>query len=85
MAVDPNIQLIEAEYPHIAKALKLLWGYPEASKYIVKLIDDCRTGDRQGFSPEIMTALLNIQEAHQQLVKDDDSPSTWGDGREFFR
>jgi hypothetical protein len=85
MQADPHIQLIEAEYPHIAKALKLLWGYPEANKYIVKLIDDCRTGQRQGFSPAILNALLTVQEAHQKLVKDDYQPSTWGDGREFFR
>ena len=85
MQTDRNIQLIEAEYPHIAKALKLLWGYPEASKYIVKLIDDCRTGERKGFSPEVLTALLDIQETHQKLVKDDAQPSAWGDGREFFR
>lgn len=80
-----NIQLIEAEYPHIAKSLKLLWGYPEASQYIVKLIDDARTGNRKGFSSEVLNALLDIQEIHQNLVKDDEPPSVWGDSREFFR
>ncbi len=93
MNYDQNIQVVEQHFPQIAKALKLLWGYPQAAIYVTKLLADTRDNTRQGFSPKVLTALLSIQEKHAGLVKEDfqasawgeSPPSQWGDSREFFR
>ena len=83
MNANPDLQLLEAEYPHIAKAIKLLWGHHQVHTYIVRLLDDSRDNQRQGFPPQVMTALLNIQELHEKPT--DYEPSTWGDSRDFFK
>jgi hypothetical protein len=84
--LDHDFQLMEAQCPHVAKALKLLWGYPEAAMYVAKLLEDTRNGARHGFSQEVLEALLNVQELHQNLqpaTKTESDP--WGDGRDLFR
>ena len=84
--LDRDYQIVEAEYPHIAKALKLLRGYPETAQYVEKILSETRNGSRQGFSPKVGDALINIQVAHKRLVKDSGPPdSLWGDSRDFFR
>jgi len=50
---------VEREYPHIVERLRLLWGYPEGSRYLNELILDTR-GGRAGFSPAVMDELLEI-------------------------
>ena len=85
--MDSDFQLLADKFPTIAKALGLLRGHPEAAMYITKLLADTRDHARQGFPPEVLTALLNIQEAHQQLAKDADTDTTnpWGRKRDFIR
>jgi len=84
--LDADFELLEARFASIAKALGLLRGHPEAALYITKLLADTRDHARQGFPPEVLTALLNIQEAHQKLVKDDSlDRNPWGRQRDIFR
>ncbi|APW45891.1 hypothetical protein [Rhodoferax antarcticus] len=83
MNPNPDLQLLEAAHPHIAKAIKLLWGHHQVHTYIARLFDDSRDNQRKGFSPEVMAALLNIQELHEKPA--DYEPTTWGDSRQFFR
>jgi hypothetical protein len=84
--LDGDFQLLAAKFPTIAKALGLLRGHPEAAMYVTKLLADTREHARQGFPPEVLTALLNIQETHQKLVKDDTAEENpWGRRRDIFR
>jgi hypothetical protein len=83
--LDGDYQLVDAHHPSIAKALKLLRGYPETAAYVTKLLEDTRGGARHGFSEEVLEALLNIQREHQSLVKDSgDESNPWGDGHDSF-
>lgn len=65
MELNADFQRVAARYPHIAQPLRLLWGYPEAADYVAKLLCDTRGGARQGFPPDVLQALLNIQELHR--------------------
>lgn len=68
MELNADFQRVAARYPHIAQPLRLLWGYPEAADYVAKLLCDTRGGARQGFPPDVLQALLNIQELHRPAV-----------------
>lgn len=84
--LEPDYQLLQDKFPHIAKALLLMRGYPESSLYITRLLEDSRGGVRVGFPPEVLTALFNIQEAHEKLVKKDaGAADPWGKGRAQIR
>ncbi len=84
--LDPDFLLLADKFPAVAKALGLLRGHAEAAMYITKLLADTRDHARQGFPPEVLTALLNIQEAHQKLVKDNSADKNpWGRQRDFVR
>lgn len=83
--LEPEYQLLQDRFPHIARALLLMRGYPESAVYVARLLEDSRGGTRAGFPPEVLEALLSIQEAHQRLVKDDDRADPWGKGREMIR
>lgn len=60
--------VVQAQFPKIAEAIKLLWGTPELQQYLTKLIMDDRhydTGEsRQGFPPVVMASLLAICNKH---------------------
>lgn len=84
--MDQDFQLLGEKFPAIAKTLGLLKGHPEAATYITKLLADTRDHARQGFPPEVLTALLNIQEEHQKLVKDNSAVANpWGRQGDYFR
>jgi len=84
--LDKDFQLLSDKFPAVAKALGLLRGHPEAATYVTKLLADTRDHARQGFPAEVLTALLNIQEVHQKLVKEPIAEANpWGRQRDYFR
>ena len=85
-SLDPDYQVLSNSFPHIARALQLMRGYPESAVYIDKLLADSRGGSRSGFPPEVLEALLNIQLAHMKQGEDSvDIQDPWGDGLGAFR
>jgi hypothetical protein len=50
-------------YPRIAERVKQLWGTPECDRYLDELLIDKR-GNRQGFPPPVVSALLALSEEH---------------------
>lgn len=63
-----HLAIVNASFPRIAEAIKLLWGTPELHNYMTKLIVDDRhyeTGtSRQGFPKDVMASLLAIFNKH---------------------
>ncbi len=57
--------IVEAKFPRIALQIHDLWGTPECDRYLDKLIIDDR-GNRAGFPPDVMTALLELSRQHQR-------------------
>ncbi len=62
--------IVLQSYPRIAERLKELWGSPECDRYFAELLIDTR-GNRQGFPPAVVSALLELSEAHQRRVGTD--------------
>lgn len=56
---------IELEYPHVAKKLELLLGYPEFEIEMQQLIVNQREG-RQGFAKSILSHLLKLSNLHYE-------------------
>lgn len=84
--LEPEYQLLQDKFPHIAKALLLMRGYPESALYITRLLEDSRGGARAGFPADVLSALLSIQDAHERLVKHDaEERNPWGKGRAQIR
>ena len=67
MESNPDFQRVAARLPHIAKQLRLLWGTPQLAAYVAQLLLDTRNDTRQGFPPDLLQALLNLQESCQYL------------------
>ncbi|MCX7892099.1 MAG: hypothetical protein N2544_07015 [Burkholderiales bacterium] len=57
--------IVQAKFPRIALQIHDLWGTPECDRYLDKLIIDDR-GNRTGFPPDVMTALLELSRQHQR-------------------
>lgn len=57
---------LERCYPAMARAIELLWGYPEMNEYFAKLwIAD---GDAEPIDPEVMADLMLLARVHQDVV-----------------
>lgn len=66
--VDPleEISLIEARHPDIARAICLLWGYPEMNEYFDRIwIAD---GFHTPIDPDAMSELMMLARLHQAIV-----------------
>jgi hypothetical protein len=61
---DP-LAVIAAGYPRIAERIGILWGTPQLDAYLDQLLIDDR-GNRQGFPPPVVAALLEISGQHQR-------------------
>jgi hypothetical protein len=48
---------IEKRFPHVAQKIVLMWGTPDFSEFLNKLMIDDR-GDRSGFPPEVIDEML---------------------------
>jgi hypothetical protein len=61
----PNgLSRLERCYPQIAKALTLLWGYPEMNDYFAKLW----LSDSDPIDPEAMADLMLLARVHRELA-----------------
>lgn len=54
------IDIIKEKHPKIGKRLELIWGSPEASKYLDSIMISDRNF-RMGFSVEVFDALLKLR------------------------
>ena len=66
---DPSLSSIEADFPHIANKLTLVWGYPKCFSYLCELIIDNR-GNRKGFDLDIMGDLMLLLKITEQSTPD---------------
>lgn len=62
------LPIVAAQYPRIAEAIRQLWGTPEADAFFNRMLIDER-GNRAGFPPEVVRALLALSELHQQAFR----------------
>ena len=67
--ISPGLSSIEADFPHIANKLTLVWGYPECFSYLCELIIDNR-GNRKGFDLDIMGDLMLLLKITEQSTPD---------------
>lgn len=67
---DPSLSAIEADFPHIAEKLTLVWGYPDCFSYLTGLIIDNR-GNRKGFNLDIMGDLMLLLKITEQVTPDE--------------
>jgi hypothetical protein len=58
------MEIVAAGYPRIAERIAKLWGSAECDRYLAELLIDSR-GNRQGFPPPVVSALLALSEEHQ--------------------
>lgn len=75
MESNPDFQRVAARLPHIAKQLRLLWGTPQLAAYVAQLLLDTRNDTRQGFTPDILQSLLNLEELHRPAVPSAQPPA----------
>jgi hypothetical protein len=61
---EPYAVLLHA-YPRIAERLRSLWGTGACDAYLADLLIDTR-GNRQGFPPAVVSALLELSEIHRE-------------------
>ncbi len=61
--------IIDAGYATIAYRISWIWGEPECSKYIEKLLLQDRL-DRKGFPLKVISALMEIQQLLPAKDKD---------------
>ncbi len=54
---------LSVEFPRILEKISATWGHPECDKYLSDLVIDKR-GDRQGFPPRVMAAILKLSSIH---------------------
>lgn len=66
---SPGLSSIEADFPHIANKLTLVWDYPECFSYLSELIIDNR-GNRKGFDLDIMGDLMLLLKITEQSTPD---------------
>lgn len=64
--LDDNLDFlaIRAEFPHIAKNLRVYWGNLECVSYLRNLLHDTRGNSRKGFPMDILLALQGLLDAH---------------------
>lgn len=59
-----HFQTVNGKFPRIGQKLSELWGTKDLSAYLNELMTDTRDGKRQGFPPEVATALFSLMFAH---------------------
>jgi len=69
---------LRTAYPHVADKISLTWGSPVCEQYLASLLFDDRVMDkghqytaRTGFSPQIMSVLMQLQDEHQRCFGGD--------------
>ena len=66
--LDLHMQAIVERHPHIALAIEQFWGHPDCVPYMEGLVMDGykEDGQRAGFKPAVVSALLDLISIHQQ-------------------
>lgn len=64
LSENDQFKTVNTAFRRIGRRLKDLWGGPELSAYINTLLQDTRDGTRQGFPPEVATALFRLMQKH---------------------
>lgn len=70
--IDRLIARIDQYHPHIAKGLRLMWGYKECVEYMEKLVVSGGDGvgkNRIGFRVEVLSALMDLISLHEITKK----------------
>ena len=65
--VQQALIVVAYKHPQVAKAIATFWGYKEGTDYLKQLIfdgSDPKSHTREGFSADVLTALLNLQSLH---------------------
>jgi len=70
--------LIERRFPRIAATIRELWGKRALDEYFNKLVVDER-GDRVGFPPDVLDAILEIARLHAERFELNDPLGPWED------
>ena len=74
--LDNYLRIITDRHPHIGEKIRWFWGCAEFDLFVSNMFLDTRDGQRRGFDPSIIRALVAIQEHHDKmfphLVKDQD-------------
>ena len=62
--ITQQIASIGKSFPRIGATLALFWGEKEFAPYIDGLLNDTRSGTRQGFPPDVTEQLMTLLNAH---------------------
>ncbi len=65
-ATTVTVSVLEQRHPEIAKAVSLLWGYPEMNEYFDRLW--LAEGSQGPIDPDAMSELMLLARVHQALV-----------------
>lgn len=65
--IPPRV-IIKDRYPRIFTQIDLTWGTPELQQYLERTLFTDRNG-RQGFPPDVMSALMKIYTEHTKVLK----------------
>jgi hypothetical protein len=68
--------LVERSFPRIAATIRQLWGKRALDEYFAKLVVNER-GERQGFPPDILAAILEIAWLHNERFRFPESGCPW--------
>lgn len=67
--IDREMQVIRTHHERISKAISVFWGHKDCVEYLQKLILSGGDGlghARIGFRSEVMTALINLSNLHEE-------------------
>lgn len=59
---------LSQQFPHVIEKVILLWGYPEFYIFINKLLLQSRNENRQGFPPEVLKDILQMETDHEKII-----------------
>lgn len=74
--VPSYASIIWKQFPRIGEKITMMWGSVELQKYLSNIIIDGR-GNRKGFPPPVLTALLQVHKCHNKIVPEDKSDCIW--------
>lgn len=68
--IERAIAIIEQRHGRIAQSIRTLWGTPECTEYLEKLLVNCgdKFRSRAGFQPQVVSAMLSLVCLHPSIV-----------------
>lgn len=64
LAGNLHFQIIQARFPRVAQKLAANWGQAAFSEYANELLNDKRSGVRQGFPEDVALAIFRLVQEH---------------------